>query len=287
MSGGQLALGPRWLYPAKAIATTSRSVSWLARTGGSDDLSGVRILFYHRVSADRDELGLTPAKFARQMQELARRGWTAIDVGGVARALDEGVDARRIVGLSFDDGYQDVADHALPVLREHGFGATVFISTGVTDGRARFGWYEGQQPALMSWETIRELDREGVLRFEAHTVTHPNLLQLDDDDARREIAESKTELEARLGRDVDTFCYPAGLFGARERNLVAEAGFAIAVSCEPGVNTPATDRLALRRRQVDRRDTMLDFRAKVAGGHDTPPRLRGVYRRLRYGAEAG
>jgi peptidoglycan/xylan/chitin deacetylase (PgdA/CDA1 family) len=136
----------------------------------------------------------------------------------------------------------------------------------------------------MSWETIRELDGEGVLRFEAHTVTHPNLLQLDDDAARREIADSKSELEEKLGRAVDTFCYPAGLFGERERAFVAEAGFAVAVSCEPGVNTPATDRLALRRRQIDRRDTLLDFRAKLAGAHDTPPALRAVYRRLRYGA---
>jgi hypothetical protein len=51
------------------------------------------------------------------------------------------------------------------------------------------------------------------------------------------------------------------------------------------VNTPGTDRFALRRRQVDRRDTLLDFRAKIAGGHDTPPRLRAVYRKLRYGAK--
>ena len=69
---------------------------------------------------------------------------------------------------------------------------------------------------------------------------------------------------------IDSFCYPAGLFGPRERALVEEAGFATAVSCEPGVNTrrPTGSRSAAR--QIDRRDTMLDFRAKIAGGHDTP-----------------
>jgi len=59
------------------------------------------------------------------------------------------------------------------------------------------------------------------------------------------------------------------------------------VTCEPGVNTAATDRLTLQRRQVDARDSLLDFRAKVGGGHDTPLPLRGVYRRRRYGAGAG
>jgi peptidoglycan/xylan/chitin deacetylase (PgdA/CDA1 family) len=285
VSGGHLALGPRWLYPAKAVATSARSVIWLARTRGREDTSGIRILFYHRVSLETDELGVTPEKFATQMQELARKGLTAVDLAAVALALDEGADASRLIGLSFDDGYQDVADNALPVLRKLGFTATVFIATGVTDGLAAFTWYE-HQPPLMNWETIRELDAQGTLRFEAHTVTHANLLQLTGDELRCEIGESKHELEQRLGRSVAGFCYPAGLFGERERSEVEAAGFAWAASCEPGVNTRSTDRLALRRRQVDRRDTLLDFRAKVAGGHDTPLQLRGIYRRLRYGAGA-
>jgi hypothetical protein len=68
--------------------------------------------------------------------------------------------------------------------------------------------------------------------------------------------------------------------------MVAEAGFRIAVSCEPGVNGPQTDRLALRRRQIDGRDSFLDFRAKLNGGHDSPPPLRAAYRRYRFGVNA-
>jgi hypothetical protein len=86
---------------------------------------------------------------------------------------------------------------------------------------------------------------------------------------------------------VRAFSYPAGLFGPRERAYVGEAGFDVAVSCEPGLNTRSTDRLVLRRRQVDGRDSLLDFLAKVGGGHDSPLPLRGVYRRRRYGAGAG
>jgi peptidoglycan/xylan/chitin deacetylase (PgdA/CDA1 family) len=117
-------------------------------------------------------------------------------------------------------------------------------------------------------------------------VTHPNLLALDEPAARAEIVGSKAALEERLGHAVAAFCYPAGLFGARERDLVAAAGFALATSCEPGVNGPGTDPLALRRVQIDARDGLLDFRAKVGGGHDQPPALRAAYRRLRFGASA-
>jgi peptidoglycan/xylan/chitin deacetylase (PgdA/CDA1 family) len=135
----------------------------------------------------------------------------------------------------------------------------------------------------MSWDTIRTLDAEGVLRFEPHTVTHPSLPQLTDEEVRWEISESRAELEQELGHATGGFCYPAGLFSERERGEVEAAGFRWAVSCEPGVNTRESDRLALRRRQVDRRDTIVDFRAKIAGGHDTPPPVRALYRRLRYG----
>jgi peptidoglycan/xylan/chitin deacetylase (PgdA/CDA1 family) len=158
----------------------------------------------------------------------------------------------------------------------------LFLPTGVIDGTATFAWYQ-EQPPLLGWDEILELDRGGTLRFEAHTVTHPNLLLLDDDASRREIAQSKVDLEARLSRTVEGFCYPAGLFGERERAFVAEAGYRAAVSCEPGVNLPRADLLTLRRRQIDPRDRRLDFRAKVGGGHDTPLPLRGLYRRLRYG----
>ena len=117
----------------------------------------------------------------------------------------------------------------------------------------------------------------------AHSITHPNLLALQNDSARHEIAGSKLALEAKLAREVEAFCYPAGLFSERDRGFVADAGFRLAVSCEPGVNRPWTDPLVLHRRQIDAADSLLDFRAKLGGGHDTPLPLRGVYRRLRYG----
>jgi peptidoglycan/xylan/chitin deacetylase (PgdA/CDA1 family) len=171
------------------------------------------------------------------------------------------------------------------VLERLGFRATVFLPTGVIDGTASFPWYE-RQPPLLDWDEVVELDRAGTFRFEAHTVTHPNLLLLDDASSRYEIAQSKLDLETRLGRPVQAFCYPAGLFGERERRFVAESGFRAAVSCEPGVNLPGQDLLTLRRRQIDPADRRLDFRAKVGGGHDTPLPLRGLYRRVRYGEGA-
>lgn len=273
-------------YALKAVATRARTAAWSLRGQPPEDGGGLRILLYHRVAEDRDELAVHPRDFRRQMDYLATESYRVVDVVEAAMLLDSGRPCRRTVALTFDDGFLDVAEQALPILAERGFRATVFVTPGVVDGWTTFGWY-GEQPPLLGWDEIVDLDREGTLRFEAHTLTHPNLLDLRDAAAWEEINGSKLALEARLGRPVVGFAYPSGLLGARERGLVAAAGFHVAVSCEPGLNSSGTDRLALRRRQIDRRDGLLDFRAKIEGGHDSPLPLRGVYRRRRYGMGAG
>jgi peptidoglycan/xylan/chitin deacetylase (PgdA/CDA1 family) len=275
-------VGPSLPYPVKATVTLGRSAAWLARTRGRADTSGLRILLYHRVDDDDDALALPPRRFREQMDYLASEGYRVVDLMESLALLDAGEAPPKTIGLTFDDGFADLAEHALPVLTEHGFRATVFITTGVTDGRLAFPWY-ARQPPVLGWDEVVELDRAGTMRFEAHTVSHPSLLAVDDAGAQTEIQDSKRELEGRLERPVTAFAYPAGLFGDRERRLVADAGYTAAVSCEPGVNRPDSDRFALRRRQIDSRDRLLDFKAKVGGGHDTPLPLRGTYRRLRYG----
>jgi peptidoglycan/xylan/chitin deacetylase (PgdA/CDA1 family) len=275
----RLTLGPAWVQTAKPVLTRARTAAWQAR--GSPARPGLRILFYHRVADDPDPLAVSPRRFAAQMDALAAGGHPVVDVPTAAELLARGERGDRIVALSFDDGYRDVAEHALPHLERLGFRATVFVATGVLDGTATFSWY-ARQPPVLSWSEVVDLDRDSALSFEAHTITHPNLRALATAAAEHEIAGSKAALEDRLGRPVRGFCYPAGLYGPRERALVAGAGFQAATSCEPGANSPASDPLALRRIAIDAHDRLPDFCAKVQGAHDRPSVLRGIYRRVRY-----
>jgi peptidoglycan/xylan/chitin deacetylase (PgdA/CDA1 family) len=207
-------IGPTLPPPVNAAVTHVRSAVWLARSRGRADESGIRILFYHRVADDGDELAVPTGRFREQMHYLASAGYQVVDVVQVADRLSRGEVPHRTIGLNFDDGYLDVAENALPVLSDLGFRATVFVATGVTDGRASFERYR-RQPPLLTWDEIVQLDRAGTLEFEAHTVTHPNLLTVDDQRASEEIIGSRDELEVRLGRPVAAFSYPAGLFGER------------------------------------------------------------------------
>src|SRR5918992_5531869 len=213
-------VGPSLPYPVKAAVTRARSAAWLARSRGRPVLGGLRVLLYHRVADDGDPLALAPERFREQMGFLAAAGYRVLDLVSALALLDAGGVPPRTVALTFDDGFADVRDAALPVLASLGFRATVFVTTSVTGGSRSFPWYEGEQPPVLGWDEVVRLDREGTLRFEAHTVTHPSLLAVDDADARAEIVESRAQLSARLGRPVTAFAYPAGLFGERDRRLV-------------------------------------------------------------------
>jgi peptidoglycan/xylan/chitin deacetylase (PgdA/CDA1 family) len=278
-ASNELTLSPPAVGVGKAALTRARSLAWGVRSRERPE-RGLRILFYHRVADAADDLAVSPDRFREQMELLAGMGVTGLDVVDAVARLRRGELGSDAVALSFDDGYRDIAENALPILRELGFRATVFVVTGVADGTTRMTWYR-QQPPVLGWDEIRELDAEGVLRFEPHSITHPNLLALRDDDAEAEIAGSKRALEERVGRPTSCFGYPAGLFGPRERRLVAAAGFDGAVTCDPGVNTDATDPFALRRTQIERRDRRIDFRAKIGGAHDSPLPLQDAFRRFR------
>ena len=279
MRRDELAHRSRFVRPLKAALVHGRSVGWNLRRRA--DHPGLRILFYHRVTDERDDLAVTTPRFRAQMAFLAAEGYSVHGVVEGFELFSRNELPPRSLLLSFDDGYRDVQENALPVLAEHEFSATVFVVTGALEGTSSFAWYR-RQPPLMSWDDVVALDQMGTLRFEAHSITHSRLTDLATEAARSEIVGSKQTLEQRLGRPVEAFCYPGGIFGRRERDLAAEAGYRLAVSCDPGTNDAATDAFALHRQQIEARDRLIDFRAKLGGGHDSPLPFQRLYRRVRY-----
>jgi len=263
--------------------TEARVRNW--KPPSDETEGGLRIFLYHRISDDPDPLALSPAKFRAQMEYLAANGIHALDAVTALDLLYAGQLEPRTLALTFDDGFRDVLDNAYPVLAELGFSASVFVSTAVIDGDARYSWAP-PDAAILSWDEIRRLEASGVLRFEPHSRTHPDLTRLDDDEARDEIAGSKVELERQIERATHAFCFPSGFFASRTCELVQESGLRYGITCEPGVNTASTDPYLVHRIQVDSTDSLRAFTAKVAGSHDRPLLGRGRYRRVRYGVSS-
>jgi len=255
----------------KAALVTGQVILWHLR--GRRAEGGLRILCYHRISSARDQLAVPPARFVRQLDTIEKSGLPVIDLTTALAA--EGATPADSLALTFDDGYADFLDNALPELQKRGWPATVFVVPGAIEGRVRFSWYRREQPRLISWSEMLDVERDGLVRFEPHTLSHAPLSALSNEDAWHEIAGSKRAVAAALGREPHLFCYPGGYYGEREMEMVERAGYVGAISGEHGVNEPPFHRFALRRIPVDRYDTARVVSARLQGATDRrPPGVR-------------
>ena len=234
------------------------------------------VLMYHHVGPQRPgtipSLTVTPEAFEWQMRWLAHHGYTCIRPADWLRWCKEGSALpEKPVLLTFDDGYADLVEFALPVLKRNGFGAVVYVVTQ----RATNTWDEARGSAthrLMTLEQIREWAAHGI-DFGAHSRSHADLTQLTPAELHGEVAGSGDDLRQALGSRVPSFAYPFCFYNDDVRRCVSEH-FALAVTCAEGLNTLATDLFTLRRTMVQPGDTRFDFAARVRRGWSPLEHLR-------------
>jgi glycosyltransferase involved in cell wall biosynthesis/peptidoglycan/xylan/chitin deacetylase (PgdA/CDA1 family) len=262
-----------WLLSQRSGLARFRAAA--AAAGGWDALRqefGRRcaVLFYHHVGPAQSgmppTLSTDPASFERQMRHLHRRGYTAITAGRWLQWLAAGVALpERPFVLTFDDGYADLAEHAFPVLRDLGFGATVFVVSGRVDGVNDWDGELGM-PAmpLLGAGQIRVWSREGI-EFGSHTRTHVLLDAVDEGRIREELRASRCDLEAIVGEGVRTFCYPYGVITPTAAAVAAEC-YDLAFGCGEGLNALSTDPHRQHRTMVQPGDTLLDLELRTRLG---------------------
>lgn len=231
----------------------------------------VPILMYHHVApsppADEFEARLTvlTADFEAQLAYLRCAGYTSITVAQLVDAM-RGVTALppHPVILTFDDGYSDAYSEVFPLLRRYGFLGSFAIVTGFV------GQGDG---AYASWDQLQEMADAGMEML-SHSVSHIDLGTSDDETDRREMIESKAELEARIGRPVRFFVYPSGepfRSGTPERQqqvvaMLQEAGYEGALVAGPNSLTqdPSVP-FALNRVRVQGGESVEAFAGSIGG----------------------
>ncbi|MBI2865282.1 MAG: polysaccharide deacetylase family protein [Chloroflexi bacterium] len=224
----------------------------------------VPILMYHLVSPEPHhafrKYTVTPKAFASHMRWLALAGYHPIDMDGLADARAGRMDLpSRPIIITFDDGYRDCCDHAVPLLQARRFTAVFYLPAGLMGKMS--GWLlptRGVEFPICDWQAVSKLKAAGF-HCGSHGMYHPNLTSLSDDDCRRELAESRQLIEDHLGGPVRHLAYPYGLFDERVRNLAAETGYATACATRIGLSFPADDKLALHRVPVMGQDSLPDF----------------------------
>jgi peptidoglycan/xylan/chitin deacetylase (PgdA/CDA1 family) len=209
------------------------------------------ILEYHRVAEEGpDSLRpwrLTRREFEEQMLHLSAVG---ANVVSAEDWFDSASPKHRCVAITFDDAFRDFADTAWPILKRAGFLATVYVPTGHVGRAADWDAGHGTPAALMSWDQIRLLSRDGV-RFGAHSHTHRPLIELGASDLLRELTLSKSMLEDALGVRVETVAYPYGCHNGNVRATALEAGYRFGVTVDDGECDRASKRFELPRFEVN------------------------------------
>ena len=189
-------------------------------------------------------LYVSPELFAQQMNELRGAGFITEPYGNFSSGARK---AAPRIAITFDDGFRDVFEHALPVLREAQFNAIQFLVADFIGQTSEWQTPSGEIPGkLMDLEEIKDWIAAGN-QIGSHTLRHPRLTRISLAQATEEIRASKKKLEDCFGLAIEHFCYPYGDWNAAIRDAVQAAGYRTACTTIPGVNTNSTDRLALCR----------------------------------------
>lgn len=230
-------------------------------------MSGPSIVFlmYHELEVSGRPLCQPGAGYARyvvseqlfreQMQHLKDHGYHGLTVG---QALEFSGEKR--VAITFDDGSETDLLVAAPVLRQSGFGATFYITSG---------WIG--QAGHLSVSQLIELSNQGF-EIGCHSMSHPYLSDLNDVELRRETLDAKSMLEQIIGKPVEHFSCPGGRYDHRVAQAARAAGYRSVATSRIRANSPATDHFALGRVAILHGLPITSF-ARICSG-EALPRLR-------------
>lgn len=200
------------------------------------------ILMYHHIAdvVDGNTLFVPAAEFKMEMETLKKAGYYTLSPDEAYRVLTTNEKpAEKIVWITFDDGYKNAHDTAMPILTELGMKGSFFIITGML----------GNEDKLTN-EQLLAMKANPLMSFGSHTVNHPDLEFSSTEAATAELTDSKQTLDSLLGQNISVICYPAGRYNAETANLAAAAGYKLGLTTNPGLASSEDGLFALNRVRV-------------------------------------
>lgn len=192
----------------------------------TDNIAEVDILMYHHIgplpeNSDKIRYGLTVSQedFESHLKYLEENQFDVLTLGQVETAISNNKLPMRVAVLTFDDGYDDNYIYAKPLLEKYGFKATFFVISN------KIG-----QTEYMDREQIVDLAKNHEIG--SHSYSHSSMARLSDYYLEREMKKSKDDIQELIGREVKSFCYPAGKYDDRAVEKLKEYGYKIAVTTE-------------------------------------------------------
>jgi peptidoglycan/xylan/chitin deacetylase (PgdA/CDA1 family) len=233
-------------------------------------------LCYHSIDPSASYSSASPQLFERQLAWIAEH-CDVIPMREMISAAKEGERERPTVAISFDDGYADNYEFAVPLLLKYEMSATFFVTAGfiardeaVVRRLESLRAIPSGQLRPLDWCQLSEMRAAGF-EIGSHTFSHPNLIRLSRDEVTRELTQSRDVIEEGIAEPVDLLAYPFGKprrnFNADTAQVAREAGYSSGASVLFRACSAEDDPFSVPRFFVTR-DSVDDLVAKVKGYWD-------------------
>lgn len=249
---------PNWeKLPLSCYTAATLPYRWCANfIAARRGLSPIILLYYHRIADDAaSPWTMSNAMFQQQMNWLRRR-YDMVSIEEAQQRIRNDNNSRIAVHITFDDGYADNCQQAIPFLLEHGIPCTYFVSSWFVLNNGQFP-HDKRLGVVSRPNTLAELEQMAAAGIEigSHTRTHADLGRIND--PRRlydEVVGSGEDLQSALGRQIRYFAFPYGLpdnLNSLAYRLADEHGYEGICSAYGGYNLPGGDPFHLERFHVE------------------------------------
>ncbi len=213
-------------------------------------------------------LAVPVQSFYEHMKYLKVNDFHVIGLSELINFISSGLTIpKKSIVITFDDGYKSIQTNALPILKEFGFTATLFVNIYFLEKKIPKESYWSDWQTL-NWKEIIQL-HESDIHIGSHALTHRKLTKVSEKDLQKEVIGSKEIIEQNIGEKIFAFSYPHGAFNHKIKNTLKANNFRCACSSIHGDNNARSDQYALRRTEITAfDDTIPKFEKKILGCFD-------------------
>jgi len=243
-----------------------------------------KILAYHSVAdVSHDPFEVEAEEFEKQMSLLSHAGCHVIELEQAILMIEKGAIQDKTVAITFDDGSTSLRRFAFPVLKKFQYPATVFISFDYVGGIDSFS-YDDPRPdrGILDWADI-EKSMEYAISYGSHGMSHRSLVELDIEELRKELNESRKILEYDLGFTFFPLAYPFGMFDNRVKHNARDSGYDCGLCFGNTLsNTRSTDIFEVKREKVLRSTSLCEFSKLIDVKYDFRRKVKYLLGRVRH-----
>jgi len=217
----------------------------------------IAVLAYHSISNNDWRFSVSPKDFEKQIRLLIDKKYRFIDFDELLRFLNNETElSSKSVVLTFDDGYEDFIENALPILNQYNIPAIVAIHSNRSNKELNNNF------KLMSWEQVKSLPSS--IKIANHSLSHTNLKELNEKQLFEQIIDSTRVFEERLGTRPNIFCYPGGKYSSKIIDLIRSQGYEMAFTINEGLVSKNQSGFELKRITIENKTSLFEFSLKLS-----------------------